>query len=140
MKAIIISLGVGIVFLNCACSHDSKSDIVTFDIEQDGQYCGENKCGPWTTYYKNGKVALVENFDENGKLSGERVTFRKDGTIKHYTEWKEGSKIGQEIYFDEKGYPTQFIDHIKPTTSICDGEELDEILWEIEQDNNRPNN
>ena len=43
----------------------------------------------------------------------------------------------KEIYFDEKGYPTQFIDHMKPTTSICDGEELDTILWEIEQDNKR---
>ena len=107
--------------------------------EQVGPYCDTNKCGRWLTYYPNGEVAMVETFNEQGELTGERVTFRMDGTIKHYTEWRYGYKIGKEIYFDEKGYPTQFIDHMKPTTSICDGEELDTILWEIEQDNKRQN-
>ena len=81
------------------------------EYEQVGPYCDTNKCGRWLTYYKNGEVAMVETFDENGKLKGERVTFRTDGTIKHYTEWKEGVKVGKEIYFDEKGYPTEVTYH-----------------------------
>lgn len=111
MKAVIISLGL--VFLNFAYSQNIKSNRVSSGLKQDGQYCGENKCGNWITYYKNGEVALVENFDENGKLSGQCVTFRNDGTIKHYTEWSDGLKIGREIYFDEKGHPSQIIDYKK---------------------------
>jgi len=56
-------------------------------------------------------VAMVETFDDNGKLKGERVTFTTEGVIKHYTEWKEGVKVGKEIFFDEKGYPKEFIYH-----------------------------
>jgi len=79
------------------------------DYEQVGPYCDTNKCGRWLTYYPNGEVAMVETFDENGKLKGERVTFTTNGVIKHYTEWKNGAKVGKEIYFDEKGYPTKVI-------------------------------
>lgn len=83
----------------------------TVNYEQVGPYCDTNKCGRWLTYYEHGEVAMVETFDENGKLKGERVTFRTDGTIKHYTEWKNGVKVGKEIFFDEKGYPVQVIYH-----------------------------
>jgi hypothetical protein len=31
------------------------------------------------------------------------------GIIKHYTEWRNGVKVGKEIFFDEKGYPTKVI-------------------------------
>jgi antitoxin component YwqK of YwqJK toxin-antitoxin module len=81
------------------------------NYEQVGPYCDTYKCGRWLTYYENGEVAMVETFDETGKLKGERVTFTTSGVIKHYTEWKEGVKVGKEIYFDEKGYPTQVIYH-----------------------------
>ena len=54
---------------------------------------------------------MVETFDDKGKLKGERVTFTTDGVIKHYTEWKDGIKVGKEIFFDEKGYPTKVIQH-----------------------------
>jgi len=81
------------------------------NYEQVGPYCDTNKCGRWLTYYENGEVAMVETFDETGKLKGERVTFTTNGVIKHYTEWKEGVKVGKEIYFDEKGYPTQIVYH-----------------------------
>jgi antitoxin component YwqK of YwqJK toxin-antitoxin module len=79
--------------------------------EQVGPYCDTNKCGRWLTYYENGEVAMVETFDEKGKLKGERVTFTTGGIIKHYTEWKEGVKVGKEIYFDENGNPIRFINH-----------------------------
>jgi antitoxin component YwqK of YwqJK toxin-antitoxin module len=79
--------------------------------EQVGPRCDTNKCGRWLTYYPNGEVAMVETFDDLGFLKGERVTFRMDGTIKHYTEWKKGIKVGKEILFDEKGYPTEVIYH-----------------------------
>ena len=79
--------------------------------EQVGPYCDTNKCGRWLNYYENGEVAMVETFNEQGQLTGERVSFRTDGTIKHYTEWKNGVKVGKEIFFDEKGYPVQVIYH-----------------------------
>ena len=77
--------------------------------EQVGPYCDTNKCGRWLTYYPNGEVGMVETFDENGKLKGERVTFRTDSSIKHYTEWKDGIKVGKEIFFNEQGEPKKII-------------------------------
>lgn len=81
------------------------------EYEQVGPRCDTNKCGRWLTYYGNGEVAMVETFDETGRLKGERVTFTTSGVIKHYTEWSKGIKVGKEIFFDEKGYPTQVIYH-----------------------------
>jgi len=86
------------------------------NYEQVGPYCDTNKCGRWITYYKDGNIAMVETFDEEGRLKGERFTFRTDGTVKHYTEWEYGIKVGKEIFFDENGYPIEVI-YIKKNDS-----------------------
>lgn len=99
------------ILVSCISYSQTKIELPNNNYEQVGPYCDTNKCGRWLTYYENGEVAMVETFDENGKLKGERVTFRTDGTIKHYTEWKEGVKCGKEIRFNEKGYPLEVIYH-----------------------------
>ena len=108
MKKIILSIGV---LISCISYSQTEIELPNTEYEQIGPYCDSNKCGRWLTYYENGEVAMVEFFNEKGKLKGERVTFRIDGTIKHYTEWKNGVKVGKEIFFDKKGYPTQVIYH-----------------------------
>lgn len=108
MKKMILTMGI---LVSCMSYSQDFNWTESVEYEQVGPYCDTNKCGRWLTYYENGEVAMVETFDENGKLKGERVTFRTDGTIKHYTEWKEGVKVGKEIYFDEKGYPTEVTYH-----------------------------
>ena len=108
MKKMILTMGI---LVSCISYSQETNWLSPVNYEQVGPYCDTNKCGRWLTYYENGEVAMVETFDENGKLKGERVTFRTDGTIKHYTEWKEGIKVGKEIRFDEKGYPTEVTYH-----------------------------
>jgi len=108
MKKMILTMGI----LVSITSYSQKLNWLSpVKYEQVGPYCDTNKCGRWLTYYENGEVAMVETFDENGKLKGERVTFTTDGVIKHYTEWEDGIKVGKEIFFDEKGYPTKVIQH-----------------------------
>jgi len=106
-KTILISAAL----LSFAAISQNEISLLKTDYEQVGPYCDTNKCGRWLTYYESGQVAMVETFDDNGKLKGERVTFTTEGVIKHYTEWKEGVKVGKEIFFDEKGYPKEFIYH-----------------------------
>lgn len=134
MKKIILTVALAVSFGSFS---QNELELPLTEYEQVGPYCDTNKCGRWLTYYDNGEVAMVETFDEQGLLTGERVTFRTDGTIKHYTEWRYGYKTGKEIFFDETGYPIRVIDHMKYTGSICDGQELDDTLREIEQEKQR---
>jgi len=108
MKKMILTMGILVSITSYSQKLNWKDPI---KYEQVGPYCDTNKCGRWLTYYENGEVAMVETFDDKGKLKGERVTFTTDGVIKHYTEWEEGIKVGKEIFFDEKGYPTKVIQH-----------------------------
>jgi len=108
MKKIILSVTLLLSFGSFSQEHDYNWND-TLNYEQVGPYCDTCKCGRWLTYYPNGEVAMVETFDEVGKLKGERVTFTTSGIIKHYTEWRNGVKVGKEIFFDEKGYPTKVI-------------------------------
>ena len=108
MKKMILIVGVLVSYISYSQEFNWTCSV---EYEQVGPYCDTNKCGRWLTYYENGEVAMVETFDEVGKLKGERVTFTTSGVIKHYTEWKNGVKVGKEIFFDEKGYPTQVIYH-----------------------------
>jgi antitoxin component YwqK of YwqJK toxin-antitoxin module len=108
MKKLII-IGTFFCYQTLFSQVDLNSSRIETKQEQVGPYCDTNKCGRWLTYYDNGEIAMVETFDDNGKLKGERVTFTKLGVIKHYTEWKNGVKVGKEIYFDEKGYPEKII-------------------------------
>lgn len=108
MKKMILTMGI---LVSITTYSQEPNWISPVKYEQVGPYCDTNKCGRWLTYYENGEVAMVETFDDKGKLKGERVTFTTDGVIKHYTEWKDGIKVGKEIFFDEKGYPTKVIQH-----------------------------
>jgi len=145
MKKIILTVALAVSFGSFSQTFYQKYndslhaelELPLTEYEQVGPRCDTNKCGRWLTYYSNGEVAMVETFDDRGQLTGERVTFRTDGTIKHYTEWLHGYKVGKEIYFDETGYPIRVIDHEKYTGSVCDGQELDDMLREIEQDKKR---
>lgn len=111
MKKMILTMGILVSYVTHSQTKVEFNWTDTVNYEQVGPYCDTNKCGRWLTYYENGEVAMVETFDETGKLKGERVTFTTSGVIKHYTEWNEGVKVGKEIYFDEKGYPTQIVYH-----------------------------
>ena len=108
MKKMILTMGI---LVSITSYSQEPNWLYPVNYEQVGPYCDTNKCGRWLTYYKNGEVAMVETFDENGKLTGERVTFTIYGVIKHYTEWKDGVKVGREVFFDEKGWPIKVIQH-----------------------------
>jgi antitoxin component YwqK of YwqJK toxin-antitoxin module len=108
MKKMILMMGILVSSISYS---QIEIELPKSSYEQVGPYCDNCKCGRWLTYYENGEVAMVETFNEIGQLKGERVTFTTDGVIKHYTEWKDGVKVGKEIFFDEKGYPTKVIQH-----------------------------
>ena len=135
MKKLILTVALAVSFGSFS---QNELELPLTEYEQVGPYCDTNKCGRWLTYYEHGEVAMVETFDDRGRLKGERVTFRTDGTIKHYTEWSNGVKVGKEIFFDEKGYPVRVI-YVDKHITVDNTKELNEMLREIEQDNNRQN-
>ena len=135
MKKLILTVALAVSFGSFS---QNELELPLTEYEQVGPYCDTFKCGRWLTYYEHGEVAMVETFDDRGRLKGERVTFRTDGTIKHYTEWSNGVKVGKEIFFDENGYPVRVVYHDKHVT-VDNTQELNQMLREIEQDNNRQN-
>ncbi|EDP69622.1 putative inner membrane protein translocase component YidC [Flavobacteriales bacterium ALC-1] len=86
---------------------DSLAD-VTFlasnkKVISEGKMDGKRFIGQWVFYHKNSKAKMiVENYNEEGNLNGERHVYYKDGSFAEKAFYKNGMLDGEAKWFSEK--------------------------------------
>ncbi len=87
---------------------DSISDVVfytsTKKIISKGKMNGKRYIGKWVYYHKNSSSKMiVESYNEDGKLEGERKVLYKNGNVGEVAIYKNGKLEGESKWFSEKG-------------------------------------
>ncbi|WP_299116037.1 toxin-antitoxin system YwqK family antitoxin [uncultured Winogradskyella sp.] len=71
-----------------------------------GKMDGKLYIGEWIFYHKNTtKQMIVENYDSNGKLNGERKVFYETGVIAEIANYKQGKLHGESKWFFKSKKP-----------------------------------
>ncbi len=74
----------------------------TKKVVSKGKMNGKLFVGEWIYYHKNSDaVMLIENYNNNGKLEGERKVFYKNGVTAEFANYKDGMLNGEARYFSE---------------------------------------
>lgn len=60
------------------------------------------KTGLWKEYYKNGKIAAIELY-QDGKLHGYYISYHENGNIWAIGNYNQGSKEGKFEIYDQQG-------------------------------------
>lgn len=71
-------------------------------IRYKGESIKGNAIGEYVSYYEDGKIKAQYNLDENGKLSGSKKEFHRDGSLLREYEYKKGDLHAYKN-FDLKG-------------------------------------
>lgn len=71
-------------------------------IADSGAMANDQKTGPWTVYWPDGKIKQKLHYKEN-KLNGACTTFHKNGAIYGIYEFREGSQYGKEDLYSPSG-------------------------------------
>lgn len=66
--------------------------------------------GLFETFYENKQLNSKGKF-RKGLKNGEWIYWRTDGSIERLEHWKNGTKYGKELIYDEKGVLTEAIDY-----------------------------
>jgi len=85
---------------------DSLADVTFFasnkTIISKGKMNGKSFIGEWIYYHKNSTAKMiVENFNSDGKLEGERHVYYKNGLVAEQASYKEGKLHGESKWFSE---------------------------------------
>lgn len=71
-------------------------------VISEGQMDGKTFIGEWKYYQKNSKRLLIlEHFDNQGKLIGERLIYYKNGEISEKQNYKNGELHGLSLWYSE---------------------------------------
>ncbi len=70
--------------------------------ESKGQLIGGCKDGEWITYFKNGQLARLENY-ENDTLHGKQIWYTPDGHYNLRANYNMGVKVDSFFMYDSKG-------------------------------------
>eukprot|EP01093_Parvamoeba_rugata_P013356 TRINITY_DN405_c0_g1_i2.p1 TRINITY_DN405_c0_g1~~TRINITY_DN405_c0_g1_i2.p1 ORF type:complete len:237 (-),score=59.85 TRINITY_DN405_c0_g1_i2:51-761(-) len=86
---------------------DSIADVTflasTKKVISEGKMNGKRFIGTWTFYHKNSSAKMiVENYNENGLLEGERFVYFKNGLLAESAHYKNGLLHGESKWFSEK--------------------------------------
>lgn len=88
---------------------DDKTDKakVTFydihgNIKSEGLMIGKNRVGVWKYYNYQGKVILLEHY-QNNQLNGKRIVYYNNDSIAELSEYKNGKLDGVTSRFSKKG-------------------------------------
>ncbi|GAA4244759.1 MULTISPECIES: toxin-antitoxin system YwqK family antitoxin [Winogradskyella] len=86
---------------------DSIADVTflasTKKVISEGKMNGKRFIGTWTFYHKNSSAKMiVENYNENGLLEGERFVYFKNGLVAESAHYKNGLLHGESKWFSEK--------------------------------------
>ncbi|WP_179005847.1 toxin-antitoxin system YwqK family antitoxin [Winogradskyella forsetii] len=87
---------------------DSIADVTflasTKKIISEGKMDGKRFIGEWIFYHKNSSVKMiVENYNDEGLLEGERFVYFKNGELAESANYKNGKLHGESKWFSEKG-------------------------------------
>ncbi|MDW5290072.1 toxin-antitoxin system YwqK family antitoxin [Formosa sp. PL04] len=68
-----------------------------------GEMNGKLYIGEWKYYHKNSdKIMIIETFNDNGKLEGERLVYYDNGKIAERAFYKNGLLEGKSTWYSEK--------------------------------------
>lgn len=86
--------------------NDSLADVTFFasnkKVISQGKMNGKRYVGEWIFYHKNSLAKMiVENYNESGRLEGERYVFFKNGAIAEKAYYKDGKLDGEASWFTE---------------------------------------
>lgn len=84
------------------------SDVTFFastgKVISEGQMDGRKYIGTWKFYQKNSnKLLILENYNKNGELNGERNVYYENGKIAEKSNYLNGALDGLYSWFSEKG-------------------------------------
>lgn len=87
---------------------DSIADIVfytsTKKVISKGKMNGKRYVGKWIYYHKNSTdEMIVENYNDDGQLDGERKVLYKNGNVAELANYKNGKFHGESKWFSEDG-------------------------------------
>jgi len=87
--------------------NDSIADVTFFastkKIISKGKMNGKRYIGEWIFYHKNSSSKMiVENYNEEGKLEGERFVYFKNGSVAESANYKNGLLHGESKWYSEK--------------------------------------
>lgn len=71
-------------------------------ITQKGTYKNNLKEGTWTTYFTNGKVSSIVNFQQNKQIGNAKIYY-ENGQIQEEGYWKLNKWIGEYNYYYDNG-------------------------------------
>jgi antitoxin component YwqK of YwqJK toxin-antitoxin module len=70
---------------------------------EEGYWDVDKWTGKYITYYSNGKLSYLWNYDQNGKRHGYQKYFYPNGIIKIEGEWENGKEKGEIKEYYENG-------------------------------------
>lgn len=87
--------------------NDSIADVTFFTstkkVISKGKMKGKRFIGEWVFYHKNlSSKMIVENYNEEGLLEGERFVYFKNGLVAESANYKNGKLHGESKWFSEK--------------------------------------
>ncbi|BAO74451.1 toxin-antitoxin system YwqK family antitoxin [Winogradskyella sp. PG-2] len=85
---------------------DSLADVTFYasnkKVISEGKMNGRQYIGQWIFYHKNSTAKMiVENYNENGLLEGERFVYYKNGLVGEKAFYKNGKLNGEAKWFSE---------------------------------------
>ncbi|WP_296314833.1 toxin-antitoxin system YwqK family antitoxin [Winogradskyella sp. UBA3174] len=85
---------------------DSLADVSFFasnkKVISEGRMNGKRYIGQWIYYHKNSSAKMIiENFNEQGLLEGERKILYKNGLIAEIANYEDGKLIGEANWYSE---------------------------------------
>lgn len=96
-------------------------------VISEGKMNGKRFSGQWTFYHKNAATKMiVENYNNEGQLEGERFVYFKNGAIAESANYKNGKLHGESKWFSEKNIVLRLThykeDHLEGKTINYDTE------------------
>jgi TonB family protein len=121
---------------------------------ESGFYSNDEKFGTWNYYHENGRLKMIQTYDDEGKLEGPFVKFYNNGDTLEVGQYQDGSPYGnwltkhengnlkKEQFFLEGGNKTGFWKEFYDNNSLMsEGEYLNDSLhgiWKWYHPNGQP--
>ncbi|WP_412560297.1 toxin-antitoxin system YwqK family antitoxin [Winogradskyella sp. MIT101101] len=85
---------------------DSLADVKFYtskkNVISEGKMNGKRYIGQWIFYHKNSTAKMiVENYNDDGNLEGDRTVFYKNGLVAEEAHYKNGKLHGESKWFSE---------------------------------------
>jgi len=93
------------------------------DYKETGQFTLGYKNGIWKSYYKNGKLAFIGEFDE-GQPKGKHTYFHNNGVKKQIGKYQAGLKQGNWKTYNKQGEVIEILRYKRGLLTHINGEKV----------------